>query len=90
MIFFVVVIRRKKELILIIGVGYLVALKWLQQLLFKLLSFTLQGSVHLYDSEGSVTDLFDVHNSEFVGVGCLTAGNQYCVVRQEFFSINRT
>lgn len=38
-----------------------------------------KGSVHLYDSEGSVTDLFDVHNAEFVGVDCLTAGTQYCV-----------
>ena len=44
----------------------------------------LQGSVHLYDSEGSVTDLFDVHNAEFVGVDCLTAGTRYCVVRQDF------
>ncbi|KAJ7376946.1 Cilia- and flagella-associated protein 43 [Desmophyllum pertusum] len=38
-----------------------------------------KGSVHLFDSEGSVTELFDVHNADFVGVDCLTAGTQYCV-----------
>jgi len=38
-----------------------------------------KGSVYLYDSEGAVTELFDVHNSDFVGVDCLTAGTQYCV-----------
>ena len=30
---------------------------------------------------------FDVHNAEFVGVDCLTAGTQYCVVRKVFFQI---
>ena len=37
--------------------------------------------MYLCDSEGAVTELFDVHNSDFVGVDCLTAGTQYCVVR---------
>ena len=40
-----------------------------------------QGSVHLYDSEGSVAELFNIHNAEFVGVDCLAGGSQYCVVR---------
>lgn len=28
-----------------------------------------------------MTELFDVHNAEFVGIDCLMAGTQYCVVR---------
>ena len=31
-----------------------------------------------------MTELFDVHNADFVGVDCLTAGTQYCVVRCSF------
>lgn len=38
-----------------------------------------KGSVHLYDSEGSVAELFNIHNAEFVGVDCLAGGSQYCV-----------
>ena len=44
-----------------------------------------QGCVYLYDSEGSVTELFDIHNADFVGIDCLTAGTQYCVVREWLF-----
>ncbi|PFX29198.1 cilia- and flagella-associated protein 43-like [Stylophora pistillata] len=38
-----------------------------------------KGSIHLYDSEGSVAELFNIHNAEFVGVDCLVGGSQYCV-----------
>ena len=31
-----------------------------------------------------MTDLFDVHDAEFVGVDCLIAGTEYCVVRVFF------
>lgn len=38
-----------------------------------------KGSVYLYNSEGALAELLYVHNSDFVGIDCLTAGNQYCV-----------
>ncbi|XP_015758446.1 PREDICTED: cilia- and flagella-associated protein 43-like [Acropora digitifera] len=38
-----------------------------------------KGSVYLYNSEGSLAELLYVHNSDFVGIDCLTAGNEYCV-----------
>ena len=37
-----------------------------------------------YNSQGGLTDMFDVHHSEFVGVDCLLAGTQHCVVRYSF------
>ena len=33
------------------------------------------------------TELFDVHNAEFVGVDCLMAGSQYCVVKLIFLKL---
>ena len=45
-------------------------------------SFFSQGCVYLYDSEGSIAELLDIHNADFVGIDCLTAGTQYCVVRE--------
>ncbi|KAM7447734.1 Cilia- and flagella-associated protein 43 [Porites harrisoni] len=38
-----------------------------------------KGCVYLYDSEGSIAELLDIHNADFVGIDCLTAGTQYCV-----------
>ena len=45
-------------------------------------SFFSQGRVYLYDSEGSIAELLDIRNADFVGIDCLTAGTQYCVVRE--------
>ena len=49
--------------------------------MFLILFFS-QGCVYLYDSEGSIAELLDIHNADFVGIDCLTAGTQYCVVRE--------
>ena len=40
-----------------------------------------QGSVQIYRPEGGLSELFNVSHTDFIGVDCLMAGTEYCVVR---------